>query len=694
MKTTKAVLAVLLLIPSLALPCGWSDDGPSFTVERQPENLATFVAGDLGFLRPSMRPGYLVPAYRILTGAALTPPEQQRLTEALSAREPDEVDGETVWLKARAAVMKGHEPEQGRPNYYASFLNCPPDAFLTAAATLEKRKTAYPTDFDVNNWVWAQDQVFARCAETATGPIPKPLPDAEPLVKADRNYQIAAALFYSRDLDAAIAAFRAIAADPTSPWRQLAPYLEARAMVRKATIGDRSSNTLFSAEVALAHVKRRAAASPNDPNLQKLLSYIRVRARPAEAARVIATGFLKSMVRPALRQELIDFAFALENPVAGEVSSAGGDFADWACVMSRDCAMTAGASMTSAVDALAREGVATEKWKQTRAPHWLLAAVVLADGRGPETTAMLAAIDALPASWPGTRTALLEKARLLIALKQTPAARAALDALGGRTPGERNLINALRLEIPRDSLELAAAAAQTPVVGGALVCFPPRGADLLNRAIPLSELSAIVATGKVTGDVGRLLASTGFVRAALLDDETNARALMPAALTASPELATSVQSWAAAKTKDERAFAVAHLVLSQKLGPELRANRCFPNNAADSIRAGTVWSCGTTAAPASVEFLTAGERDGLERERNAFNALGGELDALTRAALTWAKAHPEDPRSAEALSRAVKLAHNHPCATGNSANLSRQAFRLLHRNFEKTAWAKTTPYWY
>ena len=61
--------------------------------------------------------------------------------------------------------------------------------------------------------------------------------DAPALAQADRAYQIAAAHFYAGAFVEAEAAFTAIARDNASPWRTIAPYLAARAIVRQATLG-------------------------------------------------------------------------------------------------------------------------------------------------------------------------------------------------------------------------------------------------------------------------------------------------------------------------------------------------------------------------------------------------------------------------------------------------------------------------
>src|SRR6185295_1242690 len=132
---------------------------------------------------------------------------------------------------------------------YESILNCPDDAFVTAVRTLAAREQRYgASNVDiVRDWTRAQVAVFSNCPspEVRTNPAPNTLepvlpdpapPDADPLVRADRGYQTAAAYFYGLRYEEAARRFREIAADPTSPWRIYGRYLAARATLRRATV--------------------------------------------------------------------------------------------------------------------------------------------------------------------------------------------------------------------------------------------------------------------------------------------------------------------------------------------------------------------------------------------------------------------------------------------------------------------------
>jgi hypothetical protein len=68
-------------------------------------------------------------------------------------------------------------------------------------------------------------------------------------------------------------------------------------------------------------------------------------------------------------------------------------------------------------------------------------------------------------------------------------------------------------------------------------------------------------------------------------------------------------------------------------------------------------------------------------------------DYLCERAIAWARAHPDDSRSPEALYLAVRSTR-YPPAGARVRNYSKEAFTLLHERYPKTEWARRTPYWY
>ncbi len=140
-------------------------------------------------------------------------------------------------------------------NWY-TFENCPIAAWDKALATLHLRRKLWGAQSPaLQNWIAAQQQVFARCAlgpryfrddlkpqnraneNAKTAHIqaiieaPKDLPkDVLALLRFDRQYQIASARFYEGNYSEAAAAFRAISVK--SPYAEWASYLALRAELR------------------------------------------------------------------------------------------------------------------------------------------------------------------------------------------------------------------------------------------------------------------------------------------------------------------------------------------------------------------------------------------------------------------------------------------------------------------------------
>src|SRR5262249_17887051 len=241
--------ALLICLPPRAGACGPYFEEAIFTRPDRPDNpLAHFARGQLGVIRPSYARSYLVVAYRYLSGVPFGPTEQHGAVdlwdERLNRTEATDRGGLQEWMDARkrasavetAAEIKSIYRSIEQKDSYWEYLNCARDSFRTAAATLARRIDRFgPGSPEVTDWVEAQDAIYSNCS--SAGKIPALAKSGLPsLIQADRAYQIAAANFYSGNFDTAAQMFKDIAADPNSPWRDLAPYLVARALVRKATL--------------------------------------------------------------------------------------------------------------------------------------------------------------------------------------------------------------------------------------------------------------------------------------------------------------------------------------------------------------------------------------------------------------------------------------------------------------------------
>jgi hypothetical protein len=64
---------------------------------------------------------------------------------------------------------------------------------------------------------------------------------------------------------------------------------------------------------------------------------------------------------------------------------------------------------------------------------------------------------------------------------------------------------------------------------------------------------------------------------------------------------------------------------------------------------------------------------------------------LAERVVAWANRSPDDPRVPKALHFAVR-ATRYGCADDSTTEYSRRAFRLLHKRYPNSEWAKRTKY--
>jgi len=304
-------LALPLLVAPPAPACGPALPFAYFTFTKHPDfPFEAFARGELGVLQPTYARSYLLVAYRYFSGVPLDDAEQRaavnlwkwRLNMTNEVAQP--TAGPETWTAARGAVPGvGEAPaiEVFRTfkagDSQVEHLHYNDDAFATAAATLRDRVAKFgATDSRVGEWVRAQDKVFSNASGDPV--VPEPLTAGDPLLRADRAYQIAAANFYAGRFEMAADQFAAIGRDQSSPWRELARYLEARAYARKGSVGAGPA-TLDRPSLALAVEKlERIIADPSLGSVhtpaERLLNLVSMKIEPK--ARITALG--RRLVEP------------------------------------------------------------------------------------------------------------------------------------------------------------------------------------------------------------------------------------------------------------------------------------------------------------------------------------------------------------------------------------------------------------
>ena len=682
---------------------------------------------------------YLFVAYRYLTGRNLDPEEQAAVVslwqERLNSAWPDH----RQWIKDWQAVRKQVSGVGAGPAIRDTFrdfkqrywyANCIEDTFHSAVATLNERIRRFGTDSAaIREWVAGQDAVLQNCADNES--IPAPLSaDADPLLSADRAYQIAAAHFYAGHFDIAENLFRAIAADRASPWSGIARYLAVRSIVRKATLTSENEgaerNLLVRAGVEIETILRDQRWKDIHDAARRLSAVIRLRAEPADRLHELARETMKEASAKTLKQDLSDYTWLLDRiqqPVQVD------DLTDWI--------LTYQASGAPALEhALAR-------WRETRSIHWLLALLDKSQAGEAHIEDALAQAATVEPNSPAYLTIAYHRLRLLEELGRSEQARKLADQLlseahSQSSPSALNLLLARRSRLARNLDEFLLYAPRIPAlvaVGedserayetaspyAGKAYFDQDAADALSRAFPLRMLKDAALKTLLPPALRRDLLLATWVRAVLLGDEQTEREISPTLQRIAPELREDLRSYARAPNADAKRFAAVYLILRHPglrpyvesgvsrttalnriddykdnwwcaLDEILRTNISLDNVAWKVQTRSTVQSSPAQPKAAAPKFLSAEQIRLADAELARIMKIAAAPNYLGEHVIEWAQKHPADPRAAEALHLTVK-ATRFGCTDQRSGGISRAAFELLHRRFPQSEWTRKTPYWY
>jgi len=244
-------------------------------------------------------------------------------------------------------------------------------------------------------------------------------------VRADRAYQTAAANFYATNYDVAKQQFDAIAKDKNSTYRIVAPYLAARAMLRKGSFAEKPDE----AKGPLSEAEERLNAMLKDPALkfghhgaQRLLNLVRVRLHPQEKAHELAHLIMKKDAAEDFKQSVWDYTYLLDKLIGEDdegnkrsmpAGMTSDDLTDWIIAIESEAPTISSHSR--------------ERWEKTKSAPWLVAALVNAAGKDAKLNDLLDAAAAVNTSSPGFATVTFHRARLLKEAGRADEARAVLD---------------------------------------------------------------------------------------------------------------------------------------------------------------------------------------------------------------------------------------------------------------------------
>jgi hypothetical protein len=768
--TGRIAFAFCLFLLSMFALVRWaqscSDPGDPFADYSQHPDipLEKFVQGQLGIVEPTFARSYLVVAYRYATGVPLTKDEQEGAIAVWRNRGIDETrispdfytnqihpvnhflqeaqdasEGPKDWVDARARVasppVTGEIKQLQELDTYNSYVNCSNDAFAAAAATLSKRVELFGKDAPgVRAWVAAQDAVFANCAGDPSKPV---LPaEAEAFLpeifRYDREYQIAAANMYSNNYEQAIQGFQRIAQERVSPWHDIAPYLAARTMVRRATVevpwpdapkGGYVPIPPFEPDrmqAAFEFATKTLSADPHGPfalPIEELLERADFRLHPAERSARLAELLAKPSPDGRFYNWLWDYTWLLDRR-----GDAGGDFGQSGSPQEYSKNLSGNRNgpltdwiMTFQMKSPAAAQHALELWRSQReSMPWLIAVLSKTDAKSPEISEVLAAADKVPPGSTAYMTVLYHRMRLLKEQGKFQEVRSAIDTYLGSKPDASSVSTDYLLDLRLDSSSSLVDAARflprgacsvqnREAPGNCPTSIPVHSASFLN-ALPLEALVELLHNQNLPDDFKAQFVRNIWLRAVLLGRYEVAQALdeqvfragayqSPVANDVTEKL---VKEFESASTPEGKKFAAIFLMQHQyaigyemgSVGSWCASPRAFSG---DQTAWGNPESHSIPAAPPP--FLTEAQRKQAETEQSTLDQTDSQANYYTSVVLDYAEKHADDPRVPEALSRAVKNTRMN-CNNSRTGDLSQGAYNLLHKRYPETTWAKNTKYWY
>ena len=746
---TLALTALAALAASL--PGGVHNTLPTavFTFAQHPDlPLRTYAEGRIGLVQPTYARSYLYAAYRLMDGAPFSPEEVEQFDRYWKGRLEDP-RGERAQSKAAEAydAVRGSLPlpwqAPEKPNSYAAaqflavdyvyYSKCSDDAFATAAQTLQARIDSFGKDStEVAEWVRGQDYVFENCFGAGSGFVPPSAPRSiDPLIRADREYQIAAALFYSSRYQEAAAAFRRIAANGASPWSGWGRYLAGRSLLWNARTAAPGSKT-YASRLRQAASELRLAAAGKGPEEARdaarfLLARILMRTDPSEAARLLSGRLLSPLGGAARGDELRLFTQLMDNLAGDEQALAkvrqDDELVDWIFTFQQEG------------DAAVEH--ALERWRESQSVTWLAAAVAKVGPAHPSAQELFEAA-AQAKGHPAAPLLTFHGARLMGENGERAAAAAALDRLIPALRGldsSRNRALGLRARLANGKKELLFYGVRPPAFvtfayspsgayyrpwelepGDAATLAPyrnamrwgPETAEILNESVPIDIL---VGMPDIEGQPEKLaveLLLAAWTRALLLDRWDLVRRLAPRVGQAAPSMREDMASLLeVTEPARMRYFAASALLKTPGASVLLRAGpiRMEPLNRADPD--GLNWWPAEWPVAGLSDYMPHPDGSIVKAEWDRIREAGDGYEWLVEQVIAEAEradAHPSVPEmlyQAVVCLNGVDLTWGHPGADPTQSHEIRsRAVQALQRHFSGSEWtpkameALDTTRWY
>ncbi len=708
-----------LLLLSTARPCGPFVPTFNQVALHTPDGAqADWVGGRLGLLQPLLRTADLAVAWRWLAGVGLSAAEQKAVLglDASAPSTPNPIlRGAAAWKAARAAAgVPVLEPKVYRTqDTYNETPVIGEHALDLAARTLLGHLRTYGKgSVALGSWLAAQDRVFAwELPEAAEASLPL-------RIRQDRSYQVAAAHFYRQETQAALQAFRAVAADASNPWRGWAQY----AVARIFATGKAVEGSDLDADSVLSGLMR-LQADPAFPEIQGDAATLENRIRYQVDPKAFYDRLIEHLAEkgrgPGLAQDLEDLRWLriLEPWTEGLKGVEPTGVHAWINLVQKGDANAAMAAYDG----------------QPELPNLVAVLLSLPPDHPRVEFFLKAAQQASLKPGPAYATFVSHRLRILVAQKRLKAAEAlATEALAqpqaSRWPSAFNLWSSVKLAQAPDLDGFAAHLGrrlasvddgewgtwsehppEEPKDPRLLKALDPGAVVLLNTQVPLRHWEALLDAPHFPRELRPEWLEALWTRAAILGREDIQARRLPELAKLRPALEIGLKAWAAESDPIHKRALSTAIIWDGRLWPQVLTFR------EEAFQYGTLyarWAGGPTTGPGGSELVVAQTPApvpapaplglggyGLVLTPKFLDAVaireGKEESGRIPAPLTWfceqaltlAEARPKDPLAPEALSRAVRASRN-ANRDSRSAALLLKAFRKLHKDYADTEAAK------
>ena len=540
-----AVAALLVVAWKVGNSCGpWLPTAQFHEINNWIDR-GQLLKGQLGIVRPTFFHKSLLTAYRYLTNAPLSQAEIDALypadpSDPYSVKDPVEAEVD-AWTAKRNAIKAIAPPQHIDPfgsippPTYGQFYNCLSDAFHTASQTLDRRIALWgATNKNTVEWIRGQDQVFSNCSGPPSIPAEAPA-QADPVLAADRRYQIAAAEFYARRFADALRDFDAISHDTRSEWQAAAPYLAARVVIRQASLEDRPE-LLGDAKRRLEQIAPDSTAQHWSNAAKPLLDLIAVRQDPG--AYLVRTG--AQLAKPGLGSGILqvfnDFNQTWDRTKEFPADPSG--VVDWIRTYQNP---SGGAH-------------ALERWRATHSAPWLIASLQHLPVNSSDAAPLLAAAAALRPTDAAYATATYLGIQIQTVRAPDTARQWADAALATRQPpAVDNAFRGERLALARDWTEFLRFAPRAPIARtidlpdepldkpDSTKQFDLDASDALSRIAPLKRLSEAATSALLPRNLQLEVTRAAWTRAAVLENAPIAKDLALRLTQLQPDLTQDLQ---------------------------------------------------------------------------------------------------------------------------------------------------------